>query len=219
VSDHSSGAPDYLTEVWRGAMSLRLRLKENETVNALMILLTDEASLFGHVKPVLASGGTQKAIDATTGLEDTTIPAGYSWTVISYWWAFDRPFKGMEYIDAQPFTSLQESSFISHYEHDILPDFFALDPTGASPHTHGYTFTNLGGDDMAGYFNSVFIITEVGTQRSNFKIVGCKYCGAEREVNRRATRVRCEECGLITMYMPRLFGTKEKPFTKVIEAD
>lgn len=200
-------------------MALGIRIKENETINGLLMLLTDEASLFSWVQDPLPSGDTQKAIDATTGQEDTTIPAGYTWHILSYWWAFNRPFKGMEYIDSQPTTSLHESSFISHYEHDILPNYFGLDPTGATSHTHGYTLTNLGAEDMEGYFNAIFIVTEVGTDRKNFKLVRCKYCGAEREVNRRATKVRCEECGLITIYMPQLFGPRERPFTRVIEAD
>lgn len=217
MSDKSSGFPDYLSEVWRGAVSLRLQIKENESLSGLMMLLTDEASVFNYAVAPLASGGTQKAIDIVTGLEDTTIPAGYTWSVLSYWWAFNRPFKGMEYRDAQPFSSLREKGFVSHYEHDVLPTYYPYDPTGASAHTFGYTLTNLADDDIEGFFNTLFLIREVGTDRLNFKLVKCKYCGAEREVNRRATKVRCEECGQITFHAPRLWGPKERPLTKVIE--
>jgi len=213
----SEDLPDYGAELWRGVTMLRVRLKEMESLSGLMLLLTSEASAFPWRKPPLASGATQGAIDAATGLEGITIPAGYTWSTLSYWWAFDQPIRGLEYIDGQLFTSLHEKSSVSHYEHDILPEYYAFDPLGLISHTHGYTFQNLGSLDMEGFFSAPYLLLEVGTERVEEKTVKCSFCGAESVVDRRATRVRCPVCDQVSFYWPRLFGTRERALVEVVE--
>jgi len=211
-----SGAPDYKGEFWRGGVYHRVRLKGDESMRGMALLLTDIPSAFPWRKAPLASGSSQKAIDVTTGLEDTTIPEGYTWAYLSYWWSFDQPFIAYEYLDDEPMTALAENSFVSHYEHDIGLDYWGFDPTGVSSHTRCYEFTNLGAQDMKGYFSALFMIIEAGTERSETKMVKCSFCGAQREVNRRATKVRCPECGQVSFYWPQLFGEKEKALAEVI---
>jgi hypothetical protein len=213
----SEDLPDYGAELWRGATMLRVRLKEMESFGALLLLLTSEASAFPWRKPPLASGATQKAIDAATGQEDITIPAGYTWSVLSYWWAFDQPIKGLEYVDGQLYTMLFEKSSVSHYEHDLLPEYYVFDPLGLTSHTHGYACKNLGSLDVEGFFNAPFIMVEVGTERVEEKTVRCSFCGTESVVDRRATRVRCPSCDQVSFYWPRLFGTRERALVEVVE--
>jgi len=185
----------------------RIVLQPNETLIFIALLMTDEASPFPFVKPPLPPGDTYHAVDVFTGLDTPyTIPKGYTWAVLGYWWSFDQRVEGKMYYDGFHAESLYEEAYRTHYEHTIMPDYNMADPTGASAHTIDYTFTNLGSSDMKGYFWVTGKLIMVGTEKPETKKVKCKHCGHEHIVDRRATWVTCPKCGLKTLYYPILFG-------------
>ena len=202
------GAPDYEAMVYSGDVSHRIVLNYNEAVVRLALLATPVASLYPHRMAPLASGVETNVIDTATGLPTPwACPAGYTWSTLSYWWAFDQPYIGRQYVDGQMGTSLHEAAYVTHYEHDIMENFFPLDPTGLVGHTLDFTFINDGVADMSGYFMwTGKLITTATPPYPDLKEVKCSHCGFLHDVNRKLGRVKCPDCKLDTIYSPILFG-------------
>lgn len=209
------GLPDHHILLWRAPVYHRIVLKDTEALLHLVLMPDAEASPYPYRTDAISGGSSEYAIDATTGTTTQTVPAGYTWGIYYYWWAFNAIVKGMEYLDNYLFASLFNASHVSHYEHDIGEDRYAGDPTGASAHTRRWLFKNLSGHDCEGFFHEIIKITEVGTERFQTKTVRCRNCKEERVVERQATMVKCPVCDEVTIYFPVLFG-KEKPITELI---
>ncbi|GAI74626.1 unnamed protein product, partial [marine sediment metagenome] len=165
----------------------------------------------------MAPGATQKAIDPTTGVVDLIIPKGYTVDTLSSNWSFSRPTIGHESWDGMILANTHESSFLKTFFLWSRPNYGGFDPAGAAAHTLSVDWTNLGDVAMEGMYGSAYLFKAVGTERMETKKVRCTRCGAKREVDRRATRVRCHECGQVGFYMPRLFGGEKNAITEVIE--
>lgn len=212
-----SGAPDYETLMWRGATNPRLRLRSNESLGALTLMLTPVASPYSYRKAPLASGESLNAIDAFTGLEYAYVPKGYTYFVLGIGYSFDQPSRIRGYTDG----FMNHSAFFGTYNPMWLegtrPWYDVVYPFGLTPHAHVNTITNLSGDTMVGFYNAPYVLIEVGTKRPQHKDVICAKCGAKRRVNRRAIKVKCKKCKFITFYRPMLFGEKEKPVSEVID--
>lgn len=206
-----SGRPDYSEEVWKGATYHRIVLMHNEAQTALGLLLTDEPLLAPYAKAPLAPGATVRPVDVATGLDTPyTVPAGYTRSLMSYWWSFDQPIEAKSFVDGVHMSTFHEKVFMPHYEHDISTDYFGLDPTGALPHTFDYTFLNQGSRELKGYYMFTGKIIAVGTPGyPKTKTVRCTRCQHRHEVDRKASIVRCPVCRGITAYHPILFGGEQ----------
>lgn len=216
----TSGLPKWEPELWRGATNPRLRLKENETLGALTLLLTDVVTPVAYRKAALASGASQNAIDAFTGNEFATVPKGYTYFVLGYGYTFDQIARIRGYTDGLMNSSAFFGSFKPDWLEGARPWYDVVYPYGLAAHAHVNTITNLSGDSMVGFYNAPYVLVEVGTKRPTHKDVICASCGKKRRVNRRATRVKCKDnkCKFITFYRPMLFGEKEKPIHDVVES-
>lgn len=202
------GAPDFERLIYKGDVSHRVVLSYNEAVVRLALLASAVASTWPHRVAPLASGVETHVIDCATGLPTPwTCPVGYTWTALSYWWAFDQPCIGRLYMDGQLGSSLHENAYDTHYEHDIFEDYFAIDPTGVFPHTLDFTFINDGVADMSGYFMWMGkLITTATPPYPALKEVKCSHCGFLHKVDRKLGRVKCPDCKGETTYFPILFG-------------
>lgn len=215
----TSGTPDYTEEIFRGATNPRLRLKSNETLGALSLLLTDVLTPVSYKKGALASEASQNAIDAFTGNEYAYVPKGYTFFVLGYGYSFDQPARIRGSTDGFMAYSAFFSSFRANWLEGTRPWYDVVYPFGLAAHVHVHTITNLSGEEMVGFYNAPYVLVEVGTKRPQHKEVVCSQCGEKRRVNRRATKVKCKECKFITFYRPMLFGEKELPIHDVLEAD
>jgi len=217
VSSHSRGAPDYETLIWRGATNPRIRLRENEALGSVALFLTPLPSIVPYRKDPLASLASTNGIDVFTGNEFVGVPVGYTYFTLGFGFTFDQPCRIRGISDGIPNINAFLGSFTGNWLEGARPWYDATDPFGAVAHAHVYTFTNLGSLDMSGHYNAPYIIKSVGSKPITHKTVRCRVCGAQRRVNRRATRVKCKKCKATTMYRPMLFGEKEKPILEEIE--
>ncbi len=202
------GKPDYQETVHKADVSDRIVLNTNEAVIRLGLLMTPVPSPYPHYKVPLPSGNVYQVVDLATGVDTPyTIPVGYTFSILSYWWAFKQPVTGYMYLDTFILSSLQDEAFEPHYERDVLEDYLATDPTGLAAHTLGYTCTNEGTRDMEGYFMFVGKLREVGTPPfPDLKEVRCVHCGHMHKVDRKLGKVECPKCAGETTYMPIIFG-------------
>ena len=77
--------------------------------------------------------------------------------------------KGVTYFDLQPFASFYVESYLAHYQHDIRPDYYELDPTGVFPHPFRVSLTNHSARDMEMAFMVTLKFIVVGTERPETK--------------------------------------------------
>lgn len=207
-STRGSGAPDYEKIMHRGAVAQRIILKADETLVLMGLLCDATASPYPHAGAPLAVGETRSAIDLATGLDVYAIPIGFSSDIYFYWWSFDRAIKGCQLVDGFLFSTLHEAGHVSHYENEIGPAGIPVDPTGITAHTLGYTAENRGDDVNAGYYMTIHKLFPVSTPPlPEVKTIRCKYCGSETIVDRKTTEHACSECGLTTLYFPRVHGS------------
>ena len=202
------GTPDYQETVYSGSVAHRIVLSANEAAVRLGLLMSPIASPYPHYKVPLASGLTYHVVDLATGVDTPwTCPVGYTHTILSYWWAFNQPAEGLQYLDAALLSSLHEMAYDPHYEHDIFEDYNPLDPTGLLPHTMDFTITNNGMANMSGYFMCIGKLKEIGTPPfPDTKEVKCIHCNYTHRVDRKLGKVKCPKCGKETIYMPIIFG-------------
>lgn len=213
----TGGLPPWQPEMWRGSTSPRLRMKSNEALGALALLLTTETSPIVYRQDPLASGASTYAVDLWTGNPYTTTPVGYTSFQLGYGWSFNQLSRIRSKTDGNPDGEVYPNSNDAMWLEGSRPWYDIMDPFGASLHIRQQTFTNLGGADMVGLYNAPYIMKEVGTKRPEKKKVRCRVCGHQRNVNRRAAKVRCPKCKMQTLYMPMLFGEHEKPVLGVIK--
>jgi len=207
-----AGVPDYQEGVHRGAVAHRIVLNDNESLRVFAVLLTDLALVLPHAKAPLGSGLMSHFVDMTTGIDmPFTVPIDYTLSVFYFWWSFDQPTRTRIFYDTAHWIEILEDAYRTHYEHDILPDYDPLDPTGLAAHDWDMQVTNEGTADTMGY--SVMWAKLIDLRSPPFpetKEVRCPYCDYRHEVDRRLGKVVCPKCGGKTTYMPILFGGERR---------
>lgn len=203
----SRGSKDYTLDVHRAAVYNLYKLRANESLVALATVFSDEASLFSFVKGVLASGNTAHLVDTATGSDTPyTIPAGYEFTAVMFWYSFDQPLEVRIYVDTQLYAKDYPEVPGTWYENDVVTFQVGLiDPTYASAHSFDLTMKNLGALDLKGEGFVGCILEAMGTPPlPATKTVKCKWaCPGFAEVPVDATRWTCPICGKETWFYGR----------------
>ncbi|RLI77677.1 hypothetical protein DRP04_11040 [Archaeoglobales archaeon] len=200
-----TGKPDY----WRNIKVLerantikRIALLPNENLKMFQRTFSETPSPFVWVTSPLEPGAEANLIDASTGQEmPYTVPAGYELEVLMIWASMDQKVRmamdllgylvGEYYLDA--YTIYYESEVKEMSTKDIDPTFSMEIPIR-------FYGVNLGTEAAHGYAKVVCILRKHGTPEIKTKVVKCKWCGYEQEVEKDITKWNCPKCGKLNLF-------------------
>jgi len=196
------GHPDYETIITRGNIIKRITLKADESLKMFQRTFSETPSPFVWVSSPLEAGATANLIDVSTGQEmPYTVPAGYELEVLMVWASMDQKVKmamdvlgylaGEYYLDA--YTVYYESEVKEFTTKDMDPTFSMEIPVR-------FYGTNLGSEAAHGYAKVVCILRKHGTPEIKTKVVKCKWCGYEQEVDKDVTKWNCPKCGKLNLF-------------------
>lgn len=215
----TGGSVAFTKEVWRATSKPGIELADNQFFRPFSVGLTDEPSLWAHVKPLLAPGETAHLNDGTTGLDlPAVVPAGHTYFSLQWHWNVSQLARFqilLGIVGVTPRTihtdmtleTLHRSYGFSDYTYSTT----SPDPLGQFNWDFDMTITNRGDKPLRGYIDILGMETIIGSPWSDKRKVRCKHCGAMKEVPNEAIYVECDECGKVTLYRPILRGGRRIP--------
>lgn len=198
------GKPDYTNDVSMGQIRPGLTLKYRQTLKLFGLVPSNIISPFPYVVPPIAPGATQNLIDFETGLPmPYTIPIGYFASLVQIGIGLNQDYTAPIYIDTVFAGYLSTGSAGDPKVWSEVTPFstLSIDPTGATFHLYDCLLENLGGANMMGAISIYAILEELGTPPlPTTKVLRCKFCGYEWEVQKETTSITCPSCGRINIY-------------------
>jgi len=157
LTPKGTGRPDYSIDIGKSTASANVikeyKLKPNEKLKIFQLVFTDVTSAYPFVRSPLAPTERVSLMDGETGLPmPFTVPAGYDFRVLKYWFNSNESLRLEMYFDGQLISTMFPGDLYTYFEQDVaLFRVSWFDPDLSSSHTMDIQAVNEGTTDAYGH--------------------------------------------------------------------